>query len=122
MLLDTWTDKFRIVKCGKLNDPKMMSNENDSTPLPARLRRRSRQAVVRRAGSTTARRGGVVAAAWSAWAARTIPPRGGGLGAALARAARSRSLERPPADGGFFGCLTLTIFFLRAPMLKEGVF
>jgi len=93
-----------------------------STPLPARLRRRSRQAVVRRAGSTTARRGGVVAAAWSAWAARTIPPRGGGLGAALARAARSRRLERPPADGGFFGCLTLTIFFLRAPMLKEGVF
>ena len=92
------------------------------TPLPARLRRRSRQAVGRRAGSTTARGGGEAAAAWSAQAARTIPPRGGGLGAALARAARSRRLEPPPADGGLFGSPTLETFLLRAPMLKQGVF
>ena len=93
-----------------------------STPLPALLRRCSRQAVGRRSGSTAAQGGGSAAAARSAQAARAILRRGGGQGAALARAAVPRRLERPPAEGGRGGCLTLALFSCVPPMLEKCVF
>jgi len=88
-----------------------------STPRPARLCRRSRQAVGRRAGSTAARRGGAVAAAWAARAARKIPPRGGGLGAALARAARSRRPAPPPPWRGGAGPNICIYIYLRSTLV-----